>query len=247
MNLQAKYYLDKAVEQLNINSEQTDIYACLELRQCLESLAYKKIQAYGDRLPKDILTKWQPAQLLKLLEDFEPYSKYDKKVKITNLETNNCLEYKQNEISSKFINERYHKLSSYLHVTNKSKTKLHHILIKIAKELEKYVNNEIYGTIAHTNTFTCTQCKKDFIRNSKSIKEGDIVTCYNPNCKAEYLLKEKVEKGYKIQLLQAEMNCDCGNTIYLNTYQLKDKNECNCNKCNTKYIVTKVYIGQIKN
>ncbi|MDZ7817536.1 MAG: hypothetical protein U5K55_02490 [Aliarcobacter sp.] len=243
MNNLSLEYLNKAKKQLEVNSNECFIYACLELRMCIEILAYEKLKSYKERIPEDIYSKWQPTKIIKILEELEPDSRFDKKINVTNF-GNESKEFKQKEITSKFINDRYHKLGNYLHVPltekKQKKDKLKEYLESLVKELEPYVRNPVYSTFSKVNRFECTECKKYFIRNSNSIKVGDIVTCYNSDCKAEFFLEKKVENGYLIKLVEAEIECfNCKNMIYVPLYKLKDKNIISCLKCKNKYIIIK--------
>ena len=47
-------------------------YAILEVRRCLEAVAYEKLWIYRERLPAEIARKWQPPQAFKALIAIEP-------------------------------------------------------------------------------------------------------------------------------------------------------------------------------
>lgn len=70
--------LNRATNQLSNNDDASDRYACLELRQCLEALTYKKLSAYANRVPQELFQTWQPAQVIELLSKLEPNSISDR-------------------------------------------------------------------------------------------------------------------------------------------------------------------------
>ncbi|OHE08996.1 MAG: hypothetical protein A2513_03190 [Sulfurimonas sp. RIFOXYD12_FULL_33_39] len=255
MNKLAKTHLNNALEQLKINSISTDKYACLELRQCLEALTYQKIKAYKDRISDSITSQWRPAQVMTMLEELEPCSTINKNIDIKFTMDNHELHKKiiQNEITSSFIKNCYHKLGSYLHVPIKeinNKSDLHTYLVKLTEEIKPYLDNEVYSTMAKVNKFKCSEkgCNQEFIRNADSIKVGDIISCFNPNCKAEYIIKEKKENEYMTKLHEAIIECNCGNEMHVASYKLKnDKYLYTCKECQSKYVITKAYKMEIDN
>jgi hypothetical protein len=59
-------------------------YAALELRLAIEAIAYDKLRLYAPRLPKTILDKqWQPPQVFRALEDYEPRSTHSYHLRIS--------------------------------------------------------------------------------------------------------------------------------------------------------------------
>lgn len=52
-------------------------YACLEIRLCLEAIAYEKLATYSARIPPSTYRTWQPPQLLRQIERLEPRSTED--------------------------------------------------------------------------------------------------------------------------------------------------------------------------
>ena len=239
------------MSQLKINTEEADRYACLELRQCIESIAYKKLKAYEKRVPRELFSKWQPAHVISALTELEPNSDLDSKTSIFKEDSDgkpkkHVLTFVQKEITSKFIKRRYHKLGSYLHIPTISeqskvinKQRFHNYLIKLASELDEYAKATTYSTVASTMTIECSECKEKTIRNSKSLNEGDIVKCFNPQCKAQYVLEGIGKNTFKYRLNQAEVSCDCGEIIYIHVHRIKENAHVVCGNCKEKYLFQK--------
>lgn len=105
MNYSPKECLERANIQVKLNTMISDRYACLELRQCIEALAYSKLKAYKDRIPSSLLSKWQPGQAIKILSELEPDSKKNSKTTICsekndNSERKHVVTFEQKEITA---------------------------------------------------------------------------------------------------------------------------------------------------
>lgn len=251
MEFSPRTCLKRANIQLAINTEEADRYACLELRQCIEAIAYKKLKAYEKRVPDLLFSKWQPAQVMAVLTELEPDSDLDSKISIYQENTageaeKHILTFEQKEISVKFINKRYHKLGSYLHVptiSDQSKetnaNRFHDYLLKLSSELEKYAKAIMYSTIATTTSLDCNECHQKIIRNTKSLHKGSIIKCFNPQCQAQYVLENISDNTYSFKLNQAEVSCECGEVIYIHAHRIKENSHVVCGKCGEKYIFQK--------
>ncbi len=239
--------LERAKQELTNGDILHDRYACLELRQCIEALAYEKIRAYRNRIPVESYLKWQPATLIKILTKLEPDSAFDKRISIFEEDengkpVNEVLSFNQKEITGKFINERYHKLSSYLHTPTNTKTQnkldgLHDYLLKTSIELEEFVNSTSYTTIAEVVNFTCTACEKPVARNLSSLEDGAQVECFNPHCKARYTTIDKGNGEYSFNINHVNLDCSCGNSLCIWAHDLRENTHTICKKCSTKYTI----------
>src|SRR5215208_2178180 len=64
----------RAKEMLSTQDDSLLRYVCLELRLCMEAIVYAKLQTYSKRLPKKVLSKWQPPQAMRALLALEPHA-----------------------------------------------------------------------------------------------------------------------------------------------------------------------------
>ena len=251
MEFSPRTCLKRANVQLNINTEEADRYACLELRQCIEAIAYKKLKAYQKRIPKLLFSKWQPAQVIAVLSELEPYSDLDSKISIFQENSagdpeKHVLTFEQKEISVKFINKRYHKLGSYLHaptISDQSKKsnpkRFHDYLLNLSGELEKYAKATMYSTVATTTSLDCSECQQKIIRNTNSLHKGSIIKCFNPQCQAQYVLENISGNTYSFKLNQATINCECGEVAYIHVHRIKENSHVVCGNCGEEYIFQK--------
>lgn len=74
--------LKRAKQLLDEGSYDSLIYASLELRQCIESIIYEKLDAYKKYVPGVVFQKWQPNHALKTLLYFEPDAEQSMKLAI---------------------------------------------------------------------------------------------------------------------------------------------------------------------
>ena len=59
-------HLQRTLNLINHNSVE-HVYACLELRFCIEAIVYQKLLHGVECLPNTIVNKWQPTKALKML------------------------------------------------------------------------------------------------------------------------------------------------------------------------------------
>jgi hypothetical protein len=62
--LRGRRYLDAAHRLPESGDSASLRYACLELRMCIEALAYDRLQAYLPEVPNSVMKKWTPRHVL---------------------------------------------------------------------------------------------------------------------------------------------------------------------------------------
>ena len=98
------------------------IYVSLELRQCIESIMYEKLESYRKSIPDIGFRKWQPNHALKTLLYFEPDAEQNMKIAIAPESspgvTSGPFQYlgEHKALTVKWLDKNYNKLGSYLHV-----------------------------------------------------------------------------------------------------------------------------------
>src|SRR4051794_22425114 len=68
----AKQRLANAAKLLATNDDDDLVYACLELRKCVEALAYDLLTAYLHEVPLSAFETWQPDKVMKELLQVDP-------------------------------------------------------------------------------------------------------------------------------------------------------------------------------
>lgn len=245
--------LQRAIAQLEKDTEVYDRYACLELRQCLESLAYKKLKSYKLRVPQELITQWKPVQIISILTELEPLSQYDSQTAIYREDANgkpekHIMTISQKEITSKFISKRYHKLGYYLHSPTVEKEnkktnykRFHNYLVRLSKELEVYAKQNTYCTIANTLTVECKYCNQTTIRNTETLSVGTVIECFNQNCRAKYIIESIDNNIFSYKPSESEVKCDCGKSNFLPTHKIQEDSLLTCWNCGAKFQFSKVW------
>jgi hypothetical protein len=253
LNFSPESCLKRAHAQLEINAAENDRYACLELRQCLESLAYRKLKAYRLRVPQSLISKWQPVQIISTITELEPNSQYDSETAFFSEDKDgkpvkHLMTISQKEITAKFINKRYHKLGYYLHTPTVEKEKkkfnqkrFYEYLLKLGKELDVYASQNSYGTFANTLNLECKYCGHLTDRNTESLLVGSVVECFNTQCRAQYIIEAINDNVYSYKPYEAEIKCDCGKSNFLPGHQISVGSRLTCWNCEAKYHFSKVW------
>jgi len=74
--------LKRAIKLADEGDYDSLIYSSLELRQCIESIIYEKLESYKKYVPDVVFKKWQPNHALKTLLYFEPDAEQSMKIAI---------------------------------------------------------------------------------------------------------------------------------------------------------------------
>lgn len=239
-----EHYLGRAREFMKVGDENALRHACLELRLCIETIVYRKLEKVGAVLPRDIYKTWQPPKALKLLLSFEPRADQDLTVEVC-LNTENGKpsgdwirigEYKS--LTVRWLNRNYHKLGKYLHATAINEAEGYkHITIpdlnKIILELERVSTADMVVSANTINKFDCECCGGPVYASSTQIESSAVVECYGDLCWAVYKVSVADDNKYRIERNQASgFECTkCGSMIALDRVSRQEKIKCwSCRK-----------------
>jgi hypothetical protein len=170
--------LSRAEHLLKKNDEDLLRYVCLELRLCLEAIAYEKLRTYATRLPDAILNTWQPPQAIRALLEFEPLADQDFVLRIspesepgvptgewTTLGTHRT-------VPLSLLRKSYNKLGHYLHVPQpgsdrctKSLGPSREKLEQIVAELKPVIKSTFDFSLAAVLDFECPVCHQPSFAN----------------------------------------------------------------------------------
>ena len=171
LSFHKKDCLERAKSLLAEETEDKYRYACLELRQCIESIAYAKLKTYKKVVPEDQYYEWHPKRVFDFLLEMEP--KADKNYHLNIYKEDSDGNPKKQvfsddhkTISFKEINKNYNKLGYYLHTPTLAKlsdysslsTKLHAYIEELISKLEPIVNCTFDSRLGETVHFPCMRC-----------------------------------------------------------------------------------------
>ena len=229
-------------------------YACLELRGCIESIAYEKLQTYMKRLPAAILETWQPPQIFKALQEFEPSAVQDFSLRICAEDSSgqptgewkSLGEHKTFRLA--WLRKTYNSLGNHLHVPlppisrapaklDARKADLRKLVEETIRTLEPIAETTMDCSIAEVIEFECSECKSFIVRSREGLDRDRSVTCLNPNCRAEYdARKNDNESTFEFVWRATTFFCrSCENPIPVGNQKLKIGYVFKCLKCNSTH------------
>lgn len=214
---------NRASEHLDSGEDARLAYAALELRLCLEEIAYAKLKTYTKRLPDEIKKTWQPPQAIKALLSIEPGADRDFTLRVSREETPGepagpMLELGTHRtLRAKRLNKLYNKLGSYLHaespfVPNKKPhpavlQEMRKALEEMVGELEPVVASYLDSSIAMQLTFQCSICKTPLLCNEQGLEQTGRAVCLSPDCNAEYEGVRDEQGEWVLKVPQTKITC----------------------------------------
>lgn len=221
-------------------------YACLELRQCIEAIAYQKFYTYRKYIPENKLNTWQPKQVFKFLDDIDPFSKEDYIFTIFKQESDSSsndiiLETSHKTLNKKHTNKFYNKLGSYLHTPTleqqnkypKNEAAFKDFIVNVIKELRPIVECDFDSDIGMIYKFNCNSCNEIIYLRKDGLKDKSVFTCYKSECQTQHHVRSIYKNGcIDIVPRQLTVECSCSRNNAVNVQSHKDSYSirCNCGK-----------------
>lgn len=226
-------------------------YACVELRFCLEAIAYEKLRVYGQRLPADVLATWQPPQAVRALLDFEPLADQDFVLRVSREtepgvpsgEWRTLGHHKTLRVA--VIRKYYNKLGSFLHApfpperrdraaAGPSETEI----LEIIEAIRPAITSRFDSTFATVVTWQCSVCEKTSIANVEGIKKSKRAICLNSSCRAEHVAEFSGEDEFKLHLDASPFEClSCNSVTRVENRKISIGLKFSCKTCNLEHTV----------
>ncbi|MEZ8241946.1 hypothetical protein AB6C73_26215 [Vibrio splendidus] len=249
--------LKRAINLIEKADDASLRYACLELRQCIESIAYDKLKMYKKFVPESEFSRWQPKRVFDFLEEIEPKSTKNYEFSVIEQEHDHSLgktifSGTHRTLTSKHTKKIYNKLGSYLHCPtllqqhdyfDKCK-KLASELSKIVDELSPIVASTFDTNVGKFYSFRCESCAETIYHRVHGLNVGKHVRCLKSECGMLYVVKEVNGVEVDFKPLQAKIPCDCGHTTYINYMKLRDPSYVNC-ICGKVYDIKQQWVFRI--
>jgi ribosomal protein S27AE len=259
MNMEKRSCLERARIQLADGKSESLRYACLELRYCIESIAYEKLRLYAKQIPAAVLDVWQPRRVIDMLEEYDPLANKNYTLRIRSEIPDGgrdklVFSGEHRTLSPIILKKHYNKLGNYLHVPTPAQAKkekassdaeLRKYLEELVSLIEPICNNILDANIAEVVNFECQQCGQPIFRNKASVVKNSFVTCLAECCQAQHEAYEADGK-YFIRLRQAEFLCpDCNTTNYVALHQMAEGARLTCVECKSQYIVDRTLCANV--
>lgn len=229
-------------------------YACLELRQCIEAIAYEKVSTYIKFVPENKLNVWQPKQVFSFLEQIDPSSTKDYTFRIYKQEPDGSVgdivsDIGHKTLKKKHFNKYYNKLGSYLHIPNlieqttysEKTNQLQGFLVEVIEELRPLAECNFDSNFGMVFEVECDSCKEIIYLRKESLSVNSVFSCPKVECQVQYHVESIDENdNFTIRPRQFLLPCDCGRNNSVNIQNHKENYSLTC-VCGKKYIVQKAW------
>ncbi len=241
--------ISRAKALIEENTDDSLVYAALELRQCIEAIVYEKLKGYKKYVPGVVFSKWQPHHALKTLLYFEPDAEESAILRVAPESSPGVRSGPfetigfHRALSVAWLSKNYNKLGSYLHVQREksthSKTKeLSEYLSQVHTKLTEIAKNTIISiAIAERIEFKCVACKKNTLANAQSVDKSGQAICIHPECAALHTITRENDH-WKIKLVGARFvcsNCKTENSVPLTDIHIGMT--CKCVECHEEHVI----------
>lgn len=203
-------------------------YACLELRLCLETIAYRHLQEYGETFPGHIVGEWKPDHIVKVLASFDPVNAQSGKISFrayTPGEVEPAGEFieigESKAIPWRKFRQLYNKLGNYLHMpAPEKKPKPRKPLTSdtftdILAALDDAAAATVIFAVKHVINATC-DCGNTLYVGASEFDNSDPVVCGNTKCNLPWA-KFTTEDGTQVlrPVSHITITCRCEATLHI--------------------------------
>lgn len=242
-NITSINHLNTAAELLKSGQASKYKYAALELRFCIETITYKKLDFYSKLLPSSVKKIWQPGKFFSALMRLEPKATKDFSLSISREKTPGVAvkpthflgEHKTFDV--KWLSKNYQKLSKILHARAiEDEFDIESYLKEVIDILKPIVNSSLDCTLEQRISLPCDKCGSNIPINLEIIGKIKEYECLEKKCGCiNFLIKE--EGKLKLQQNGFEFPCKCKKNIYLRSGELKVGDRFRCENCGQLFMI----------
>jgi hypothetical protein len=243
-------HLQRAVLLLDSENITDHVYACLELRFCIEAIVYQKLLHGIKNIPSTIVETWQPQKAVKMLSEIDALSSGDCKIEfnLTKAETppkDGWLLLGEQKIPPvKWLAKNYNKLGNFLHLVeprkaeNKEEREIKEIISPIVEQLKEYVKGNLVLTVNNIEINQCPVCHQDFAFATNKVKHGHTRKCSNFKCGALFTANiDEPSKKVTFTCQTYDVACqECEQTIVIPEEKIRNLDKFCCSNCHSQYI-----------
>lgn len=243
-------HLQRAVQLLDSENTTDHVYACLELRFCIEAIVYQKLLHGIKNIPSSIVETWQPQKAVKMLSEIDQLTAVDCKIEFNLAKTGTppkdgwLMLGEQKIPPAKWLAKNYSKLGNFLHlvepkkVKNKEVREIKKTISPIAEQLKEYVKGNFIFTNNNIEINQCPVCHQDFAFATNKVKHGDTRKCSNFKCGALFLANiDAPSKKITFTFKTYDVACQkCEQIIVIPEEKIKNLDKFYCSNCHSQYI-----------
>jgi hypothetical protein len=242
----AKQRLAKATELLKTDGEDDLIYACLELRKCIEAMSYELLTGYLSEVPLKAFETWQPDKVMKELLRVDAEADHSSRIRMRR-------EGQDGEPNGKWMDlgedrrlkaqratKAYHQLGNFLHVPTIRQTRegtpfdakvARERAEAIRAELEHVLDTSIWNAnFSVSVTISCTECEAPIKRRSSILDNGEMVEC--GSCGQLFDVEHKPDDTFFFVPVSYSWNCEvCNEPHSITQSKVTEGLDVSCPKC----------------
>ncbi len=243
----AKQRIAKATELLSSGDDDDKlIYACLELRKCLEALSYELLLGYLNEVPLKALETWQPDKVMKELLRTDPSADQTSRIRMCKERPDGAPDGdwadigEDRRLKAQWVAKAYHQLGSFLHiptikqsregVSNEAEVirqRVEPIRAQLAHVLESTVWNANFSISV---TISCIECNAPIKRRSSFLEKAEPIEC--GNCGQLFDAESRPDGSYFFVPHSYSWRCKaCGEQRTIAQSKAKAGADVSCPKC----------------
>lgn len=242
-------HFKRAQELLKSDSEADHVYACLELRLCIEAIVYQALLHGMKSIPNNIIEKWQPIKALEMLTEIDQFAEGELTVSVNlsnNLTppVNGWIHLGERKMPTvKWLKKNYHSLGNYLHSREPSKASTPRKIAKekansIAKDLEGLISGNLLSFTKNSDirisSCLSPDCEGEFFFNAGTIKNGDEIICHK--CRSTFIAKREDKITFSNKVYDIEC-LSCKKMLEIEDDKIKSLKGFTCKYCQSKHLV----------
>jgi hypothetical protein len=250
----AKQRLAKATSLLTSNDDDDLIYACLELRKCVEALAYNLLTGYLHEVPLSAFETWQPDKVMKELLQVDPSA--DRSATISMQREATATEPagpwrllgEDRRLKAPRLAKMFHQLGNSLHVPTirqmeKAAVVDFTLVRKRAQQIRDELDHVLSAKIWNANfsvsvTVECMECRTPIKRQAAYLEKVKQVRC--GGCGQAFKVEPDGQEFY-FEPVYFWWTCDgCGDLRELAESKAKPGLDVTCPKCKTAAVIASI-------
>tara|TARA_R110001606_G_scaffold3844_7_gene18611 strand:- start:12999 stop:13808 length:810 start_codon:yes stop_codon:yes gene_type:complete len=255
-------HFERAKELLCSESEINHIYACLELRFCIEAIVYQKLLHGIDSIPNTIIEEWRPNKALKMLKEIDEFADGNLSLSINSSISitppiDGWLKLGDQKLPKtvQWLAKSYNTLGNLLHlkqpskITQKNKKNIIDTITPIMDELEQLIQGNLVISLKNNNIKinSCPVCKEEFFFDTKKINNEDLIRCKNHQCHAIFIAHKDKSQKITFKYNTFDIKClSCNQLMIIEEKKIRDLEVITCNHCCSDHSIKADYsIGLI--
>lgn len=244
--------LDRARALISGGSNVQLVYAALEIRFCMEAIAYRQLDSYGPEIKSRLMKEWSPSRIVRMLTLFDEDSDQSAQFSIAvNLpddfepptdginpewaEKARDLEFvpvgNANRIPWKKFSEAYAAIGSFVHLRRDGSrpAPTRKKLSTILRMLDEVADSTVIAAMNNYGTATCS-CGTLLVLGAKHQSGTELIYCTNSMCKAVFQADPE-NPGTMKEIGQLLLTCPCGSKVLFKKERMLAMER--CSSCNS--------------